>query len=293
DASSITHLIDIRYAVGAVPAAAVILSLAIDKLPRPLKFLGATVVVVLLLAVSNVAYSSVITGGRGQSQSVIAFEEAFKRQYKGGNILASTDAVDPVMQWAGIPLKNYIYEGTGRLWKNTLIEPTTVSYVLMSKNVAHDPVQDAYNVYTASYVQRFTVIYQQNGYTILAKKSLHLKPVTVQMTLKSGASVVVDQLQPPSPPYGQINITVQPHDSESTMVRSEIRILDPNHQLSSTEEAYVEGTMVYDMGSNNLIWPGEVISIDVTRLQQLIYQSKSLTSAQLIPWRPYGSQTGY
>ncbi|HUD06559.1 MAG TPA: glycosyltransferase family 39 protein [Candidatus Saccharimonadales bacterium] len=89
------------------------------------------------------------------------------------------------------------------------------------------------------------------------------------------------------------NVTVTSGDSESLMVRQEIHLLDPNHELTSAEEAFVEGTMVQDLGDNNLIYPGQNVTLNIYQLQSLISSSKQLSASQTAAWQVYGNNIAY
>lgn len=208
----------------------------------------------------------------------------------------------------GLPFKDYIQEGDNGLWPRALANPQEhVAYIIINSS-AGQKSQNPDNVYVEGYLkhkdrynQYFATIYNRNGYLVMARKNLLRHPngdirmsalakFKPAITLASAEHSSILKLSKPSK---VTHITVQAGDSESTIVRSVIRSLDPQHQLSPAQEAYVEGTMVSDMGSNDLIQPGQTVTVNMSTMHKLINASHHLSAGQLAAWQAYGVTIAY
>jgi len=67
-------------------------------------------------------------------QEKLQFQQWFRTHYDGGLILASAIANDQLMYSLKIPYKSYIYEGTGKYWKQAVADPTTLARWVMYQN---------------------------------------------------------------------------------------------------------------------------------------------------------------
>lgn len=62
------------------------------------------------------------------------FQNWFKKNYDGGLILTSAIANDQLMYSLKIPYRNYIYEGTNKYWRESVVDPTKYARWIMFKN---------------------------------------------------------------------------------------------------------------------------------------------------------------
>jgi hypothetical protein len=164
-------MFNIRYGVLVLPFFAVIAGLALFYWPRKSRLWACAVVLcVILVPHTIVTLYDPMYGSSGSRVTANNTEAAFLSTYTGGNILASTISFDSSMQDLAIPLKNYIQEGNGALWTNSLKDPAqNVQWIMMRKDAQNDPVYAAYLVHEAAYNQSFVPFFQE-GDTILLKR---------------------------------------------------------------------------------------------------------------------------
>lgn len=91
--------------------------------------------------------------------------------YNGGLILVSSASADAFIFRTGLPLKNFITEGTGRYWRESLVNPTRYATWLVFFGNHSDRVGGAMVKYTQleTFYER---VYSDNIYEIWKKKSL-------------------------------------------------------------------------------------------------------------------------
>jgi len=286
DATSLTQAFDVRYGLVSVIIVAIVFAVAIDKITsKYIRTVLAAVILSLLLVIQPSSYLGAVNGGRSlsvQRRNLVSF---MTNQYKNGDILASTYAYDPIMHAMGFPLKNYIYEGNGIIWKNALTRPEMyVKYVMMSTNVPHDPVYDAYNNQPALYNKYYISIYSKNGDQVLQLKSSLTKTRSLPSDYtKEGSRANTDM--PTAPKV--MTITVKTDDSQTSMTIAVLKLIDNTHSLNSIQAAYVVGNTVAELGNRNFIYPGETVTFNLVSLDQLINQSKKLNQTELSAWQPY------
>lgn len=74
---------------------------------------------------------------RANARSQVLAAEYLKSHYHSGNILIAAGALDPVMFYSEIPLKEFVHEGNKNIWTESLIEPSKrVRYIVVSKGNA-------------------------------------------------------------------------------------------------------------------------------------------------------------
>lgn len=294
NAQSLAQAFDVRYGIGAVVLVAIIVPLAIDKLPKLTKPFAMIGGLLLLLTVPSSSYLSAVNGGRSIAPQEGDVIQAFSVNYNGGNILASTYAFDPAMHYLQIPLKDYIYEGNYKIWQATLLNPqTNVKYILMDTNVSHDPVYDAYNNKRSLYDKYYTLTYYKNGYRVMQLRSTLSQDQVTPLAYAPKSATNRGVIKQAAKPLDAVAVTIQPGDSQTSIIQSEILKLDPSHSLSPVEVTYVEATMVQSLGANNLIYPGNTLTINLDTLRQLIEQSKTLTSSQVSSLQPFANNITY
>jgi hypothetical protein len=143
-------MFNIRYGVMVVPLIAAVVALAVNyiKIPNWSKLIVGLIVVIVGLNATVVTLYDPTHGSSGTNQSLANYRNVISKDYKGGNILASVQTFDPVMQELGFPLKNYIHEGNYHIWDKTLIDPeNAVAYVMMQKGGSGAGVDLVYKDY--------------------------------------------------------------------------------------------------------------------------------------------------
>lgn len=288
--TSLHDLYNTRYAISAVLPVAILIPLALSKLPKWSGPLIAVLVLLSLATIHNSAYDSAAYSTRGPVPRTTRLVNFFHGRYKGGDILASTDAFDPAMQELGINLKNYIYEGNGKIWQSNLIRPkTSVKYVLMDKFTKGEPVYHAYVHEKETFDLHYETIYQKDGYTILARSLTNTNAQIAARNLKPRSKTQLTTGQIPT----NAVVTIKLGDSETSIVQAEISRLDPNHTLTPIEVVYAESNMVQLLGGKNIIYPGNTLTINLDELKLLIEQSKQLTPNEKMSWQPYANNIVY
>ncbi len=268
-----------RYTLSIVLLAAVLIPIAISKLNKTVALCIAIIVLALSFTVHNTALDSAIHGGEGLAPRTVSLISYFKSNYHGGNILAtSTFPFGPTEQALGIPLKNYISEGDGKLWTNALKQPAAnhVQYILMDSQSNPDPVYNSYAHVRNNYNFNYRTIYEKDGYYILIRSKTSNTIIANEKkinkaTQKSSTNTNISLST-------NVNIVVQQGDSESSIVETMINALDKNKLLNQSQFTMVETNMVDYIGDNNFIVPGQIVSINLTYLQKLINQAQGTLS---------------
>ncbi|MFA9262459.1 MAG: hypothetical protein ACEQSB_03855 [Undibacterium sp.] len=164
---------NVRYGILALPLAAIfagILALR-GKIPALI-----VVLVIVLQGVSfwkNEGVVTLIDGTIGASsfqQREVA--EVLKNLAKPEDtILFSLSFHNPVAFRSGIPLKQFIYEGVSRQWRNALANPENyASLVVMSSNAPIDPVQKATLIDNKEhFLEFYELVYQGNEMSIYTR----------------------------------------------------------------------------------------------------------------------------
>ncbi|MGC1176460.1 MAG: hypothetical protein WA843_00155 [Candidatus Saccharimonadales bacterium] len=315
--TDLASIFNIRYGLEALPVIAVLIAVGLSTLRlNSLKVVaGAACVLAYLAMPITVSLYDPLYSESGSTTSIKDIDktaEAFRASYKGGDILATSYGKPRIVFAIGLPFKSYVQEGDYRLWDQTLKQPDKyVSYVIMAKyttkSTTPDPVfVKSYQRHKNLYKDKFDLIYDDNGYMVFARKSLHLTPVVEAFSTpqrssskaaaasdKEATSTSDSSSQPSAPAQKLVSIRVASGDSQTLIVRAQIHKLDKKHQLTSAQEAYVEGAMVQHLGTDSNIEPGQTITLDLAQLQSSINASKQLTASQLAAWQVYGSTIAY
>lgn len=110
----------------------------------------------------NIKYNFValrdIIGSRAHIPSVQKDTQYFKSIYDGGLIIASSAMTDIEIFESGIPLKNYITEGTGDYWHESMVDPSRHARWIMMTETEEDRVGKY--VRGTSGFQEFERVYQ-------------------------------------------------------------------------------------------------------------------------------------
>jgi hypothetical protein len=132
---------------------------------------------------------------------------------------------------------------------------------------------------TVVYNQYYRIIYQQKDGTEVLELDRDVPNVATRTTTPtvSHAAVTTSTAQ----------AIVRPGDSETGLVLAEIQKIDAQHTLSASQVVFVEHQMVSTLGNDNLIYPGQVVRINIGILTDLINQSRQLSPAQLAIWQYY------
>ena len=160
---------NIRYALYTLPSIAIYVTLISKK--RIYQLLILTLVIlnyILILPIFNNTQVIVLKDGGAQSdsQSVQNTISWFKINYQGGLILASTGGNDKRMFDTGIDQKNFITEGAGYFWNESLQNPAKYAkWVILSKNNLRDLLDRSIN--KEKLFVEFSVVNENNDLMIL------------------------------------------------------------------------------------------------------------------------------
>lgn len=121
------RLFNVRYALFAYPGLFLFISIFILSQKKKVF----VYVLLTLLLVQNVLLiypkePITLTEGKqlfGTDIGMVAAGQYLKNHYHGGNILASSGAIDPLFLFSSISMKEFIYEGNRGLWQDSLIYP--------------------------------------------------------------------------------------------------------------------------------------------------------------------------
>jgi hypothetical protein len=92
---------------------------------------------------------------------------------------------------------------------------------------------------------------------------------------------------------GEVAVKVQAGDSQTKLVRNQIRQLDEGHKLSAAQVVYIETSYIQQTGQKDVINPGDTLTIDQSSLSTFLEQGKQLSTNQLANWQVYASHIIY
>lgn len=170
---------NIRYGLMALPFFIVFPAIVLSKI----KILGHVFIGVLLvqplftLSGKVNAYYNIPQGMLRQRDDVgLALVDWFKSNYDGGLVLISANANDPLMYKFRIPYKNYIFEGTDKYWKESLVEPSKHAKYLVFKNAEMTSTggfSDLVSYYlkdNSKLLEDYDEVYKDSGYLVYKLK---------------------------------------------------------------------------------------------------------------------------
>jgi hypothetical protein len=159
-----------------------------------------------------------------------------------------------------------------------------IRYIIMIHGNADDPVYNAYFWHTGVYDKYYAPLFQLGEYEVFeAKADLPGASIAAgRKTLQTTAPTSPAQPQ-------QEKVTVQEGDSQTLVVRRQLALLPVAAQLSPAQELYVVTNYVNMLGDNNLMVPGQVITINNEILNTLAKQAMQLDQTQLNAWQQYVS----
>jgi hypothetical protein len=141
-----------------ITATAIILQTLLFLNPRIFPLMGHHIGIVTL--------NDTVSAVNQQTQKASAF---LNHNYKGGLILISSASSDAFIFRAGIPLKNFITEGTGKYWTESLTDPTRHAEWIVYFNDHTDRVGKKINQYK-NLRKSYTQVYHDQTYQIWRKK---------------------------------------------------------------------------------------------------------------------------
>lgn len=278
--TKLNYTYNIRYGLMALPFIIICISYALSEIKTTvIAWLSITLIVVVLILVGSpiTLREGLIgpDGSGGQSQAYLLASK-FRHIYKSGSILTANSQTPTVpIHDIGLSLSHYISNGDYLLWNNALRQPQKyVNYVIvLSRNKGLDSsiVPIDYTKSINNYQKYFNVIYDKYGYEILAKKSLGIAAIPSNVTPSSTNKLPIVNSKPiTASQTNTLNTVVKVGESETSIVQSDIATIDDSSKLSSGQLQTVTIEMVDYVGNNNLIYPGQTVSINMTYLQQLI-----------------------
>jgi hypothetical protein len=175
--TTIPYTFNIRYGIMAVPIVAVSIALLINKIKifTVAKVTLGVIAIVACVSVVNVTLIYDASQGPGAAENSLganAFIRAVNKNYESGNIMASDYTFDPIVQQIGIPLKNYVDEGSYHIWNKALLHPQDeVRYVMIfNRGGSEDLVYKDYLKHRVVFDRYYYVAYNKYGYELLALK---------------------------------------------------------------------------------------------------------------------------
>jgi hypothetical protein len=161
---------NIRYGLLILPSLAILLGLiSTRKLFRYVVLVGILIQTGLFVRTGTPV--TLIDGLQGLKNTYYTVEASswFRKNYTGGLILTSLASHDAFVARTGLPMKNYIHEGTREFWNNALILPSKdASYITMLsyppdivyKSVAH----------TSDFLLHYTLVHSYGTFEIYKRK---------------------------------------------------------------------------------------------------------------------------
>lgn len=142
------NLFNVRYSIFLIPAMVAYLALLTKNKYAQTVFVVAVLVSYAFLVSPN--YRNLVTlsesGASGVNHQMKSDLSWLRRNYDGGYILASTGAADGFMFESGFNLKNFISEGSYRLWDMSLEHPeNVVRWVILDEGNLRDAVNKKIN----------------------------------------------------------------------------------------------------------------------------------------------------
>jgi hypothetical protein len=286
---------NIRYFFPVVLLVAIFIPIALRHVKKYGQLAGALVAIVLTISTVPMGlYNSAVQGGRSQTLGAKHFVSYFKANYHGGGILASTYGYDASMQALQIPMKNYIYEGVYKKWDDTLKSPSKhVKYILMKEKSGDgtnnvEPVYAAYKKHRPAYDDNFKIIYHKDS-NIVMMRSTSLQRNSLPATISHEQSID-PMAKPATNTSSSKGVIVRKNDTQSKIIRSQIRLLDGNNNLTKEQIVYIETSYIAHVGSRDHLEAGNVVTVDIEKLLALIDASRQLDQNTLALWHNYANK---
>jgi len=90
------------------------------------------------------------------------------QHYAGGKILEDVYTTNIDGEEAGVHFSNFIYEGSGELWRAALENPAgTVDWVIVHADDSSDPVTQHINIHGSTFNAQFTLVTQEFHKTLI------------------------------------------------------------------------------------------------------------------------------
>jgi uncharacterized membrane protein YjjB (DUF3815 family) len=160
---------NVRYALYSLPAISVFVALLPSKkVFSILVFLAILLNAVFLFNVKGLNIATIKdAGGNTANVANINFYLWGKNDYRGGLILASATTSDPILFDTGLHMSNFITEGSGKYWTESLKDPGKyVTWVILSRS-DRDQVNKYLNLTLMK--NQFYVYKDINGYLFYKK----------------------------------------------------------------------------------------------------------------------------
>ncbi len=174
-------LFNVRYGINAILISSVFIAIFADRLfSFKKRILKIPLVLILLLLITSQVYlfqkekvpvtlQDGLTGisAVGSNEEISA--DLMSKYYTNGLILASTGSrMDTVLFHSGIPLKNFITEGTGKYWKTSINNPTEFAdYILLS---SFDPISEEASK-NKNYLKDYQLLFTHDNISFYEKKT--------------------------------------------------------------------------------------------------------------------------
>lgn len=243
-------IFNVRYGVIALIPAVIITCTALFKLIKFSKVKTLTYSIFLTLLAGDILFFATTgmpatiqdgkTGisGFGQANEVV-MSETVKNNCQNGKTLISAGQDEIIMFESGFPMKQFIYEGSGKYWRQALENPAENAVcIVLQKNGF---VERGLNEKNSDWQKNYEIIFNAQGNSVIYKLAgKNTQPIVAPETPESTPSAQSENMY---------SFTVKPGDSLSRLYRQAINnySIKQNSNLSNKEKLFMENYLVLNL----------------------------------------------
>lgn len=172
-----TSWFNVRYGLMVMPAVAFFSAYLASRDLLAKIVLSALIIIQPLLFLSSHNIITITDGVQGTSSLAVGDVAEYLEQHAASPdelILTSISFNNALAFTAGLPLKKYIHEGTGKYWETSLSDPAIyATWIVMANGDVGDPVYSALvNEHHSAFLKSFSLVTQFQHHNIYQKRNL-------------------------------------------------------------------------------------------------------------------------
>lgn len=168
------HILSVRYGIWALPLVAALIGYLFARKNIIVK-IGIIISIISQLVLSSssmpITLAEPISSMRASNYSVKVFGQAIRSNCEGSLVLISVSVYEPVVFFSGMPIKNFIYEGSGEYWRESLKNPTKYAECIVMTENNQSPLDKVAGELLGSVVinKNYTQVYSLDSVSIYKK----------------------------------------------------------------------------------------------------------------------------
>ncbi|HUD18825.1 MAG TPA: glycosyltransferase family 39 protein [Patescibacteria group bacterium] len=161
---------NIRYGMLVLPSIAILIGMLSDR--RVFRYIAVIAISIQLIWFVFSGYPVTLTDGiLGLKNTYYTVEAStwLREHYAGGLILTSLASHDAFVARAGLPMRNYIHEGTREYWQNALLHPSHQAQYIATLSYPPDVVYRAL-AKNPDFIKNYTLVHSYGTFGIYERK---------------------------------------------------------------------------------------------------------------------------